>query len=101
MKKTRELLALALAMMMALSCMVMPAMAAGDEDEGIMPLYEVGRCPYCGVSGRITRESYTHTTKKSCEKSSNAHKHTERYIFIDYTECGHTGGTIYDICGLE
>ncbi len=34
MKRTKKLLALALAMMMALSCMAMPAMAHGDARHG-------------------------------------------------------------------
>ena len=49
MKKTRKLLALVLALMMAFSCMAMPAMAHGDEDEGIMPLKPWAQCFYCGV----------------------------------------------------
>lgn len=48
MKKTKRLATLFLALMMALSCMVMPAMAAGGDDTGVMPLYEQGRCPVCG-----------------------------------------------------
>lgn len=46
MKKTKKLAALFLALMMALSCMAMPAMAAG-EDDGIMPRWAVKRCPDC------------------------------------------------------
>ena len=99
MKKTRNrLLALALALMLSLSCMAMPAMAHGDE--GIMPLYEVGMCPYCGVSGRVTRESYTHTYKTGCDEYPFSHKHTTHYYFIDFTECGHLGGGEYDVCEI-
>lgn len=47
MKKTKRLLALVLAMMMAFSLLAMPAMAAGD-DEGIMPLHPMIRCENCG-----------------------------------------------------
>lgn len=55
MKRTKKLLALALALMMAFSCMAMPAMAHGDEDEGIMPLYEVHVCPKC-LTGEMIEE---------------------------------------------
>lgn len=50
MKKTKKLAALFLALMMALSCMVMPAMAAGEDedDEGIMLLGAVKPCQNCG-----------------------------------------------------
>ena len=100
MKKTRKLLALVLALMMAFSCMAMPAMAHGDEDEGIMPLGEVGTCPYCGKTGRVTRENYTHTYYTTCTKASSRHQHTTYYNFIEY-ECGHVGGGEYDVCGIQ
>ncbi|MBD5170329.1 MAG: hypothetical protein HDT20_09490 [Oscillibacter sp.] len=48
MKRTKKLLALVMAMVMAFSCMTMPAMAHGHEDDGIMPLVERIRCPQCG-----------------------------------------------------
>lgn len=58
MKKTRRLLALVLAMMMALGCMAMPAMAAHEDDhdcavcsaEGIEPRVRVTTCPECGAA---------------------------------------------------
>lgn len=62
MKKMKKLLALVLAMMMAFSLMAVTAAYDAEEhehecavcyeDEGIMPLYEVGRCPWCGGLAR-------------------------------------------------
>ena len=45
MKRTKRLLALVLAMMMAFSMLAIPAAAHGDEDEGIMPLGLEIQCP--------------------------------------------------------
>ncbi len=45
MKKSNRLASLFLAMLMALSCMAVPAMAAGDEMSARIP---GGRCPKCG-----------------------------------------------------
>lgn len=59
MKKTKKLLALFLALMMALSCMVMPAMAHGHEDDGIMPLYEINPCPRCGKNAEYHPDKVT------------------------------------------
>ncbi len=52
MKRTKRLLALVLAMMMAFAMLAMPAAAHGDEDEGIMPLGLEIPCPKpdCGQS---------------------------------------------------
>lgn len=87
MKRTKKLLALALAMMMALSCMAMPAMAHGDEDEGIMPLYEESTCPKHGVMERVTsRES---TRLVPANHGIGAHDHYQRIITYTY-ECGYT-----------
>lgn len=65
MKKTRELLALALAMMMALSCMVMPAMAAHEDEhdcavcsaEGVEPRVLAMPCGNC-TGTAYQRQSY-------------------------------------------
>ena len=59
MKRTKKLLALVLAMLMAFSLMAVTAAAADAEehehtcaacceDEGIMPVVTYGFCPYCG-----------------------------------------------------
>ncbi len=45
MKKTNRLASLFLALLLAFSCMAVPAMAAGDE--GIMPQQLMGTCPSC------------------------------------------------------
>ena len=56
MKRTKNFLALILALMMAFSCMVMPAMAAADvTNDEVMPLGLKGYCTGCG---RIV--DYTH-----------------------------------------
>ena len=89
MKRTKNLLALALALMMVLSCMAMPAMAHGDEDEGIMPLYEVVHCPDCGENARVTR-SYIHDEywpATNCPNSVFAHLHFYDTIYTVRTAC--------------
>ena len=93
MKLTKKLLALVLALMMAFSTLVMPAMAA--ENDGIMPRMPVTRCPHCGGGAEILirqghyYEDYWH----GCKDASGSHWH------IVYTEeeelaCLETG-----ICG--
>ncbi len=57
MKRTKRLLALVLAMMMAFAMLAMPAAAHGDEDEGIMPLGITRRCTEPGCSGTVSRYS--------------------------------------------
>ena len=52
MKRSKKLLALVLALMLSFSCMAMPAMAHSHDDGGIMPVYEVGTCPWCGGVAR-------------------------------------------------
>lgn len=86
MKKTKRLLALVLAMMMAFSLLAMPAMAAGD-DEGIMPLYEESTCPKHGVMERV---SIT-TSKKTDEVMHNGTLHNHTTTTTKYTyACGYT-----------
>lgn len=89
MKRTKKLLVLALALMMALSCMATPAMAHGDEDEGIMPLYEATHCPECGKEARVTR-SYIHDDyweAINCQNSVWAHLHLYESIYTVRTAC--------------
>ena len=89
MKRTKKLLALVLALMMALSCMAMPAMAHGDGDEGIMPLYEVVHCPDCGESARVTRK---HTGPQAipsfdCNNAPFEHPHYAEDVYEVRTTC--------------
>lgn len=77
MKRTKKLLAMALALMMAFSCMAMPAMAAG-EDEGIMPLGEHMQCLLCGRDIAIVIEPQYHYNEAyatTCSRSSTKHTH--------------------------
>ena len=84
MKKTKKLLALVLAIVMAFAMLAIPAAAHGDEDEGIMPLYVVGKCS-CG--GTITSTSRVLRTYSSTVYSCPAHPgHTHTH---SYTEVYH------------
>lgn len=77
MKKMKKLLALVLAMMMAFSCMAMPTMAHGHDDEGIMPLVERTVCPRCGGAAEYHVNERTGKT---------------RIICLNYTVCGYDSG---------
>lgn len=86
MKKTKKLLAMVLALMMALSCMAMPAMAA--EDEEIMP-FAVGRdCTEPNCSGIVSLRTLSRTMNwnTTCEKCSYEHLHKVRYS-VDIESC--------------
>lgn len=107
MKKTKRLLALVLAMMMAFSLLAMPAMAAGD-DEGIMPLIEHSHCPKCGAAGAHGTKVDTEDTRiqadSPCgtEGTPKVHSHCIRYD-IEEWECPDCGlftqrGTSYRYC---
>lgn len=101
MKRTKRMLALVLAMMMAFAMLAIPAAAHGDEDEGIMPLYEVGICPYCNESKTVVnRDHYTHTYATTCKNSGTTHKHTTYHNYIEF-ECGHLIGGNYDVCSIK
>lgn len=96
MKKTRKLLALVLAMLMALSCMAVPAMAHEDEEE-IMPLGEVIRCQKCGGVADVTRTGplYVGTTEVYCPIVGGYHMHDvfNSYVFSECRDCGHSEGS--------
>ena len=108
MKKTKKLFALALALMVAFSTLVMPAMAA-DEDYGIMPLRPVIQCEVCyGSSPRIslTEEKSPSDAYRvnSCPSLNEAHTHVPyRTVEVYQCErCGHKqtyrSGYIYYNC---
>lgn len=100
MKKTKRLLALVLAMMMAFSLLAMPAMAAGD-DEGIMPLAMEGMCIKCNaIRGIVYRKAEYVRTKVNVVCSKNPHHHThDVYRDVVQYDCGHTDyGSDYDYC---
>lgn len=80
MKKTRKLLALVLAMLMAFSCMAMPAMAH-ENDEGIMqrgPVYKCTQCHNGSVSTYQFRD--TVTVYRTCRSCSYMHPHAVTYL---------------------
>lgn len=76
MKKTKKLLAMVLAMMMALSCMAMPAAAAHDDghdhdcavcsEDGIQPRVVVIPCPNCGGSATLCKDPITQEQYFKC-----------------------------------
>ena len=70
MKRTKRMLALVLAMMMAFSMLAIPAAAHGDEDEGIMPLYDIIPCPSPNCNGYRTK-TQEHGTLYRGETCSN------------------------------
>lgn len=94
MKKTKKLAALFLALMMALSCMAMPAMAAGEDedDEGIMPLGPLTMCSYCKTMQEIIEEGpwfemeNTHARCSSHPWIDHVHSYEVKYVVLD---CGH------------
>ena len=99
MKRIKRLLALALAMMMAFAMMAIPAAAHGEEDEGIMPLYEVGPCTICGEYGRVERRTYSSEKPvNSCSKKDGFHYHTETSTFWTFPECGHMDHKYSETC---
>ena len=59
MKRTKKLLALVLAMMMAFSIMAVTAAAHGDEDEGVMPLGLEVQCPNPNCRQSLIQETMT------------------------------------------
>ena len=77
MKKTKKLLALVLAMMMAFSLMAMPAMAVAADDDGIMPVGTMIQCDRCGAW--VEFYSYSQTVNCSCKKNPNPHTKTTTY----------------------
>lgn len=84
MKKTKKLLVLFLALVMALSCMAMPAMAAEEE---IMPLYEESTCPKHGVMERVnSKTDFDYIWEKHPDEW---HQHTLEITTYTY-ECGYT-----------
>ncbi len=100
MKKTRKLLALVLAMMMAFSCMAMPAMAAGDEGEGIMPRKPVYTCAECGGYAEMrTSERTADLPVEGCNLKPNTHHYHDAIIVTKTITCvnGHSSSneTVY------
>lgn len=99
MKQMKKLAALVLAMVMAFSCMVVPAMAAGDEGEGIMPRKPVYTCAECG--GYAEMSTSERTGSMQVESCSDVHKkHYHDAIIVTKTitcEKGHTSSseTVY------
>lgn len=91
MNKTKKFFALALALMMAFTTLVLPAAAAAPEDEGIMPLGRMAYCSKCGKWCNVLRREvtrlYTINDVDYCSKSIYDHFHEMRR-FTDYYDCG-------------
>lgn len=87
-----------LALMMALSCMAMPAMAA--EDEEIMPLKPSGYCSKCGEFGSYHESNNTlrEVSIFTCDNKIIPHKHLMGTVTYKFDDCGHTEFVEYDIC---
>jgi hypothetical protein len=80
MKRTKRLLALVLAMMMAFAMLAMPAAAHGDEDEGIMPLGQTRTCLQCKV-GAVSSYFATEIEEvyPTCGNCNYPHLHVRTY----------------------
>ena len=75
------MLALILALMMAFTTLVMPALAAG-EDEGIMPRKPAYQCSYCGGGAERVKQSgqYDESFWLGCSEYGKPHEHTYAYV---------------------
>ena len=82
MKRIKRLLALALAMMMAFAMMAIPAAAHGEEDEGIVPLYVVGKCTCGGTITRTSAQIGLYNGKVAGCSTHPATDHTHHYIVM-------------------
>ena len=78
MKRTKKLFALALALLVAFSTLVTPAMAAGED--GIMPMVGGHDCPSCAI-GYATSYTRTETDEvhTPCYVCEYAHLHEKTY----------------------
>ena len=87
MKRTKKLLVLVLAMMMAFTALVLPAAAHGDE--GIMLLGEVIKCPDCSGIADVTSTPKLFTGEISvfyCPKNPVPHIH-KQYAYTKIATC--------------
>lgn len=103
MKKIKKLLAMVLALMMALSCMAMPAMAA--EDEEIMPLKPGFECSTCGKLASYSGTEKSYRADESyrvgigqCPKVSVEHTH-KPYDIMEVYRCANCGQKYYNKIG--
>ncbi len=79
MKKTKKLAALVLAMVMAFSCMTVPAMAHGHEDAGIVPMIQRIPCPKCKGDAEFHERDYYGKTQT-------------RIVCLNWSVCGYDTG---------
>ena len=98
MKRTKKMLALFLAMVMAFSTLVIPAMAAGD-DGGIMPRRPVMDCPKCGksVEYNVSSVKIVDEWLDKCPKLNAPHWHEVTTTLYSYA-CGHSNPVVYSVC---
>lgn len=97
MRRLKKLVTLFLAALMAISCMLMPAMAA---DDGIMPLGALIHCDSCGaeVEVRMTKSDPHEMSVPSCSITSIPHIHfvtVHRYAYTCRV-CGYDKSGAYD-----
>lgn len=93
MKKMNRLASLLLALLMAFSCTVVPAMAA-EEDE-IMPLKPYMRCPNCAGAAETFTDTYETYFSAYCDKVVGSHRHAYIYTTRSYSciDCGDSGSS--------
>lgn len=90
MKTMKRIVTLALALMMAFSTLVMPAMAA-NEDEGIMPHVGGHDCPNCAPGYVTTRtKTVTRDAYVFCSACDSVHRHIRTYL-VTYSTCDSCG----------
>ena len=94
MKRTKKLLALLLALAMAFTTLVMPALAV-DEDEGIMPLGGSGYCSDCGAEVELHVSTRGPTAINASPHDNVAIRHIhEVTVWVEHyhcTACGYDG----------
>ena len=95
MKKMKKLAALVLAMVMAFSCMMMPAMAHGHDDEGIMPMKPWMKCPECGTGCEAHNIPGLIDYPEGCKTTPWPHSHA--CYFKDSFTCPTHGTFLYGL----
>lgn len=90
--KTKRIVALLLALMLAVSVITISAYAEGDD--GIEPYGQVIQCPKCGYGGAVL--DYTETIDHPYEPVSGCnnihHSHTHHIIWtVDHYSCKNCG----------
>lgn len=91
--KTKRIVALLLALMLAVSVITISAYAEGDDD-WIEPYGQVVQCPRCGNGAAVLNGTKTETNRQEpvsgCDKIHHAHTHTITRVIYSYSckNCG-------------